>query len=99
MTAQIDQVRNGAGSRFGDLELNALVQVAQITDDRIAVLRQVCERVEGLTVEHADAIPYLLIGTVDEIVEKLSACHDRWGISYFVVRELEAFAPVVAAFR
>lgn len=99
LTAQIDQVRNGAGNRFGDLELNALVQVAQITDDRIAVLRQVCERVEGLTVEHADAIPYLLIGTVDEIVEKLSACHARWGISYFVVRELEAFTPVVAAFR
>jgi probable F420-dependent oxidoreductase len=99
LTAQIDQVRDGAGTRFDDLELNALVQVTQITDDRTAVLGQVCERVEGLTVEHADAIPYLLIGTVDEIVEKLSACHARWGISYFAVRELESFAPVVAAFR
>jgi|CXWL01.1.fsa_nt_gi probable F420-dependent oxidoreductase len=98
LTAQIDQVRNGAGTRFADLELNALVQVTQITDDRPAVLGQVCERIEGLTVEHADAIPYLLIGTVDEIVEKVLACHARWGISYFVVGELETFAPVVAAF-
>jgi hypothetical protein len=96
LTTQIDQVRDGAGNRFGDLELNALVQVTQITDDRIAVLGRMCDQVEGLTFEHADAIPHLLIGTVDEIVEKLSACHARWGISYFVVRELETFAPVVA---
>lgn len=99
LTAQIDQVRNGAGDRFVDLELNALVQVTQITEERTAALRQVCERVEGLTVEHADLIPYLLIGTVDEIVEKISACHARWGVSYFVVGELETFAPVIAAFR
>ena len=54
---------------------------------------------EGLTIEHADAIPYLLVGTVDEIVDKLSTCHARWGISYFVVRELDSFAPVIAALR
>ncbi len=99
LTAQIDQVRAGARSRFGDLELNALVQVTRITDERDAVLKQVCERLDGVTVEHADAIPYLLIGTVDEIVAKLAACQARWGISYFVVRELEAFAPVIAASR
>ena len=88
-------VQTGLSIIFITHKLGEVMRVA----DRIAVLRQVCERVEGLTVEHADAIPYLLIGTVDEIVEKLLACHDRWGISYFVVRELEAFAPVVAAFR
>lgn len=99
LTAQIDQVRAGAGDRFDDLELNALVQVTQITDDRTAALAQICGRVEGLTIEHADAIPYLLVGTVDEIVEKLQTCNARWGISYFVVRELESFAPVLAALR
>ena len=99
LTTQIDQVRHGAGERFGDLELNALVQVTEVTDNRNVVLQQMCERVEGLTVEDADSIPYLLIGTVDEIVEKLSACHARWGISYFVVRELETFAPVLTALR
>ena len=99
LTAQIDQVRAGAGDRFDDLELNALVQVTRITDDRTAALAQICERVEGLTIEQADAIPYLLVGTVDEIVDKLATCHARWGISYFVVRELESFAPVIAALR
>jgi probable F420-dependent oxidoreductase len=99
LTTQIEQVRSGAGERFGDLELNALVQAAVVTDDRAGVVARLCERIEGLTVEHADVIPYLLVGTVDEIVEKLSASHARWGIKYFVVRELDAFAPVLAALR
>lgn len=99
LTTQLDQVRAGAGQRFDDLELNALVQVTEVTDDRTAVLGELCRRIEGLTVEQADAIPYLLIGSVEQIVEKLSACRARWGISYFVVRELEAFAPVIAAVR
>jgi probable F420-dependent oxidoreductase len=99
LTTQIDQVRVGAGERFVDLELNALVQVTEVTDQRAEVTARVCERIEGLTAEHADAIPYLLIGTVDQIVEKLEVSRTRWGISYFVVRELEAFAPVIAAFR
>jgi hypothetical protein len=42
--------------------------------------------------------PYLLIGTVDEIVAILQSRRDRWGISYVVVFEwdMEAFSPVVA---
>jgi hypothetical protein len=42
--------------------------------------------------------PFVLIGTVDQMVEHLQARRDRWGISYYVVQEpyLDAFAPVVA---
>ena len=35
--------------------------------------------------------PDILIGTVAELVAKLHACRHRWGISYFVVRELDDF--------
>ena len=43
--------------------------------------------------------PYVLIGTVRELVENLHARRERWGISYYVVFEpfMEALAPVVAA--
>lgn len=99
LDTQIAQVRTGAASRARDLELNALVQVTEITDDKSAVLTQVCKRVEGLTTEQADQIPYLLVGTIDEIAHKVTACRSRWGISYFVVREMEAFAPVIRALR
>ena len=34
----------------------------------------------------------------DEIVLHAMTCRERWGISYFVVRELDEFAPVMQAF-
>lgn len=94
---QIDQIRAGAGERFDDLELNALVQRVAITDDRAAALAAICDEVDGLTPDQAAAIPYLLVGTIDETVGHLRACNQRWGITYFVVRDLDAFAPIIGA--
>ena len=96
---QIEQVRRGAGARFDDVEFNAMVQVVQITDDREAMLAKVVDRVDGLTMEDASSTPYLLIGTVDEIVLHMTTCNERWGISYFAVRELDDFEPVLRALR
>lgn len=96
---QIAQVRVGAGVRFDDIEFNAMVQVVQITDDRESALAKVVERVEGLTMEDAKATPYLLIGSVDEIVLHLMTCNERWGVNYFAVRELDDFEPVLRALR
>ena len=31
------------------------------------------------------------------IVDQLHRCRERWGITYFAVRALEEFAPVIAA--
>jgi probable F420-dependent oxidoreductase len=99
LDGQIEQIRTGAGARFDDVELNALVQMVQITDDRDSALRRICDLVDGLTMDDADATPYLLVGTVDEIVLHVMTCRERWGITYFVVRELDDFAPVLAALR
>ena len=96
---QLDQVRAGAGDRFDAIEFNAMVQVVTITDDRAAALAKVCERVEGLTMADAEATPYLLVGTVDEIVAHMEMCNERWGINYFAVRELDGFEPVLRALR
>ncbi|HYN33371.1 MAG TPA: TIGR03621 family F420-dependent LLM class oxidoreductase [Ilumatobacteraceae bacterium] len=96
---QIEQVRVGAGARFGDIEFNSMVQVVQITDDREAALAEVCERVDGLSMDDAASTPYLWIGTVDEIVSHLASCNERWGINYFAVRELDNFEPILQALR
>ncbi len=96
---QIEQVRVGAGVRFDDIEFNAMVQVVQITDDREAALAKVCDRVDGLTMDDAASTPYLLIGTVDEIVRHMMTCNERWGINYFAVRELDDFEPVLRQLR
>ena len=38
----------------------------------------------------------MLLGTVDDIVEKLLGLRELLGISYVTVREADAFAPVLA---
>ncbi len=98
LDAQLDQVRTGAGSRFEAVEFNALAQVMDVTEDRDGVTAALVDRVDGLTADDVANTPYALIGTVDEIVSKIERCRDRWGINYFTVREVESFAPVIAAF-
>ncbi len=74
-----------------------MVQVTRITNGYDTTVDEACERIEGLTPDHARATPYLLFGTVDQIVEKLHEARDRWGITYFAVRERDAFAHVIRA--
>lgn len=95
---QVEQVRAGAGDRFDDLELNALVQMFTITDDRDAAIEKFAESMVDLPAADAAVIPYLMIGSVDEIVGHIHACRERWGITYFVVRALDDFAPILDAF-
>jgi len=94
---QLEQIRHGAGDRFDRVELNALVQRVEITDDRSTAIKALCDRIDGLDPAHAEVIPYVLMGTVEEIIDQLYQCRERWGISYFAVRDLEGFAPVIAA--
>lgn len=49
-------------------------------------------------VEQLLASPYLLIGSIEQIVERIQQLRERHGVSYFVVEseEMESFAPVVA---
>jgi probable F420-dependent oxidoreductase len=96
---QLEQIRVGAGDSLRSLEINVLVQVADVTDNRDAKYAEIAARVEGLTVEHAAQTPYLLIGTVDEVVEQIIGHRERWGITYFGVRTLDDFGPVIAAQR
>lgn len=96
---QLDQIRAGATDRFDDIELSALVQVIHVTNDAESAVAELCERVPGLTPDDAASTPYVLFGTVDEIADKLERCRQRWGISYFVVRDQEQFEPVIAKLR
>jgi hypothetical protein len=60
------------------------------------------DRLARVTEADADvllAAPYMLIGTVDEIVAQLHAARERWGFSYFVTRDAEQTAPIIDALR
>jgi probable F420-dependent oxidoreductase len=91
-------VREVAGEeRYARLELNALVQRVVVTDDRRRAAEELTSRWTQLTPDDLQS-PYVLIGTMDQMVEDLRARRERWGISYFVIQEpyLDDFAPIVA---
>jgi probable F420-dependent oxidoreductase len=92
-------VREIAGEeRYARLELNALVQRVVVTDDRRKTAEELTGRWTQLTPDEILQSPYVLVGTIDQIVEDLQARRERWGISYYVIFEpyLDVFAPVVA---
>jgi len=92
-------IRQAAGQRFGRLELSAQIQRVVVTDRRREAAEDLRKSWQQLSVEEILEAPYVLIGTVDEMVEALHARRERWGLSYFVTFEpyLEILAPVVAA--
>ena len=92
-------VREAAGEeRFAHLDLNALVQRVIVTEDRDAAAEELARRWPALSGDEILQSPYLLVGTVEQMVEDLRARRQRWGISYYVIHEpyLDHFAPVVA---
>ncbi len=91
---RVSWIREGAGERFDDLELNVLLFGVEIgsTDgwDRLA-------RRFDTTPEAARGSPHLLAGSVDEVCELLERRRARFGINYVAVgqADLEAMGPVV----
>jgi probable F420-dependent oxidoreductase len=90
-------LRDAAGDRFDDIELNALVFVVNVTDDPDPV-REMMAGIFGVTPDLVAESPYVWIGSTGEIADQLRAARERWGFSYFVVQgdALEPVAPIVA---
>jgi len=45
-------------------------------------------------IEHT---PFVLTGSLDQVVDKIERQRETLGISHYVVRDRDGFAPVVAA--
>jgi probable F420-dependent oxidoreductase len=95
---KLQWLKDGAGSRFDDLELNILVFLTNIADDASSQLEGTAQ-LFGVTPEQLAGSPYAWVGSAGEVCDQLRAMRDRWGTSYFVVQgeaAMEAVAPVVA---
>jgi probable F420-dependent oxidoreductase len=94
---KIGWVREGAGPRFDDIELQIRYFVAAITDDANGLAEAMAP---GLGVSATEALQsgVALAGTVDEVCDILTKRREEWGVSYIVLGDdtFEAFAPVVA---
>ncbi len=93
---KVGWIKEGAGSRFDDLELQIRYFFAAVTDDR-RKLAEVAAPGMGITADDALEAGIALVGTVDEICDLMQARRERWGVSYAVIGgdEMEMFGPVV----
>ncbi len=66
-----------------------------VTDDRRQAADELAGRWTQLSPEEILASPYVLVGTVRQLIDDLQARRERWGISSYVVFEpyIDAFAP------
>jgi len=85
-----------AGERSADIERSVLVQATHIGDGADQAVDRATKRL-GVDRELIAASPFLLFGSVEQVIEELESRRDRLGISHVVVRDLEGFQPVVAA--
>jgi probable F420-dependent oxidoreductase len=100
---RVKWVQETAGDRFQELELNLLMMGFMITNKP----REFAEnRIKEwqidpsqLSAEMLLESPYFLIGSANEIIEKLQMIRERYGFSYFTIggeESIDSFAPILA---
>ena len=94
---RLQWIKDAAGDRFDQLELQCLTFMVQFTDDSAEAYERLAP-LFGLSPEDARDVPIALAGTVDEIAEVLQKRREEYGFSYVVVHEpeMDEFAGVVA---
>ena len=100
-------IREAAGDRFDQIELNMTVRDVRLTTDRRAAARQlltewasipgVLANVDQVSEDDVLDSPHVAIGSVDQIVEQLEMARERWGFNYLEVSstDAEAVAPIM----
>ena len=99
---KIRWIREAAGDRFGELELNTYPTGGPtvITSNARAEARCRADRIRAqtgveLTVEEILDSPHVFIGSLKDLTRKFADLRERFGISSFLIDDLAALAPVV----
>ncbi|MGW1027204.1 LLM class F420-dependent oxidoreductase [Streptomyces sp. NPDC002577] len=93
--------RRLAAGRSEPAELNLLLQVVAVTEDRRAAVQDVLPHMPHLTEEQVLALPIVTVGTPEQITAQLRAQRERYGFTYLTVLEpnMEAFGAVIERLR
>jgi probable F420-dependent oxidoreductase len=89
-------LRDAAGPRFDDLEIQSFVGFTQFTDAR--GLAEAMAPAFGVTPDEALQTPVVLAGTIEEMIDTVQARRERWQMSYVVVGVdvMGEFSPAVS---
>ncbi len=82
-----------AGERHDDIERSALVQFTHVGPDAPSA-EALAERFD-LPVDAVAGTPFVLAGSVEQIVDQIERRRISLGITHYVIRDPEGFAPVV----
>ena len=104
---KIRLIRDGAGDRYDEIELQIVVPFVIITDDREGTAQAIANSLPSddpsldVNVETVLSSPYVLIGNEDQVCDTLVERRERWDLSYYVFNDgsIDAVAPVVARLR
>ncbi len=102
ISQKIDWIRQSAGERFDEIELSMVVTI-EITQDQEQKAAQIIQQRgwSGITSRQVLEMPSMLIGSIDQIIEKLQSVRKKYFFSYFVISDtcMETFAPIVSQLR
>jgi probable F420-dependent oxidoreductase len=93
---RIEWVRSAAGERFPDLDIEASPFFTRVTDDVAGAARDITSTI-GLPEEGFAEHPNVLLGSVAQMVDRLQARREIYGVNYVTVQqgEIDNFAPIV----
>ena len=99
LAKRVGQVRNAAGPRFDELELNIFVGDAGVVGGPQPLSSSLGALVKSAGPAVVGGSPYLLYGTIDQLREAMLRRRERTSVSSYGIpaRVMEAFAPIVAA--
>jgi probable F420-dependent oxidoreductase len=99
LNARVQRVREAAGERIGDIELNLFVAGAgyQVADIDLSVI----SAATGMSPEQLAELPGVLVGSPRQIADTLLRYREEFGISYVSVLEdhMRMFAEVIPLLR
>lgn len=87
---------DAAGDRDAGIERSILVQATYVGDDAGVKLDGFVERFE-MPRELLEATPFVLVGSLQQVVDELEGLRERLGVSHVTIRDVDGFAPVVEA--
>jgi probable F420-dependent oxidoreductase len=101
LAERIEFVRNAAGERFGDLELNLAITAVSRADGEVPDLSMTRRYAPTLSEQELLALPAVLSGSTHDIAAKLRAHRQTYGLTSFTVQEnhVDSFAKVIGELR
>ncbi|CRZ18614.1 LLM class F420-dependent oxidoreductase [Mycolicibacterium neworleansense] len=101
LAERVSFLRNAAGDRFDQLELNLAVTAVPAPGSEMPILNVPRHFLPGLSDEELLRHPGVLSGSVSAIADHIRGLREKYGITYIIVQiaHAEAFGKVIAELR